>query len=84
MAPSPSSDALCARTDPDEIRLVQMLFFGETKEAQAAAKVICNSPCPLRTECLHGSLERREPYGVWGGLSAKERKALLKARKVSQ
>lgn len=78
MGHSPSEGALCARTDRDEIRLVQTLFFGETKEAQAAAKVICNTPCPIRTECLAGALERRERFGVWGGLSALERSKLLK------
>ena len=33
---------------------------------KAAAKALC-APCPLKTACLAGALERREPWGVWGG-----------------
>jgi len=42
------------------------LFFAESPEDVEYAKLLCQ-PCPLRRECLHGALERREPWGVWGG-----------------
>lgn len=51
------------------------------------AKQVCRG-CDLRDVCLAGALERREPFGVWGGLSTEERTRLLKdqanARKRAQ
>lgn len=42
------------------------LFFSEELQDIAHAKSIC-SECPVIAECLQGALERREPWGVWGG-----------------
>jgi WhiB family redox-sensing transcriptional regulator len=42
------------------------LFFSEELQDIAAAKAIC-AKCPVIAECLEGALERREPWGVWGG-----------------
>jgi WhiB family transcriptional regulator, redox-sensing transcriptional regulator len=42
------------------------LFFSEEIGDIAAAKRIC-ATCPLQSPCLEGALERREPWGVWGG-----------------
>lgn len=42
------------------------LFFSEELGDIAAAKQICGG-CPLAEPCLQGALERREPWGVWGG-----------------
>ena len=42
------------------------LFFAETPADVEAAKALCLG-CPVRSECLAGALERREPWGVWGG-----------------
>lgn len=42
------------------------LWFAETPEGLEYAKALC-ATCPLRTMCLQGALERREPWGVWGG-----------------
>jgi WhiB family transcriptional regulator, redox-sensing transcriptional regulator len=42
------------------------LFFAESPEDVEYAKSLCQ-PCPLRRECLNMALERREPWGVWGG-----------------
>jgi WhiB family redox-sensing transcriptional regulator len=42
------------------------LFFSESPDDVELAKSMCQ-PCPLRTACLAGALERREPWGVWGG-----------------
>ena len=49
----------CWTTDPD-------LWFAESPSDVEAAKALC-VPCPLREACLAGALERREPWGVWGG-----------------
>ncbi|MGG8407073.1 WhiB family transcriptional regulator [Streptomyces sp. 12297] len=40
-----------------------------------AAKQVC-ALCPVRTECLRHALRVQEPYGVWGGLTQEERRAL--------
>jgi WhiB family transcriptional regulator, redox-sensing transcriptional regulator len=45
------------------------------------AKAVC-SGCPVIENCLRWALAAREPYGVWGGLSAEEREAML-ARKLA-
>ncbi|MCX6396480.1 MAG: WhiB family transcriptional regulator [Propionibacteriales bacterium] len=42
------------------------LFFAESPTDVELAKSLCQS-CPVRLECLAGALERREPWGVWGG-----------------
>ncbi len=42
------------------------LFFAESPADLELAKSLC-SGCPVRAECLAGALERREPWGVWGG-----------------
>ena len=42
------------------------LFFSEQLDDIARAKAIC-ARCPLREPCLNGAVERREPWGVWGG-----------------
>ena len=42
------------------------LFFAESPSDVELAKALCLG-CPVRAECLAGALERREPWGVWGG-----------------
>ena len=42
------------------------LWFAETPADLERAKAMC-SDCPARLACLAGALERREPWGVWGG-----------------
>ncbi len=49
----------CRRDDPE-------LWFAETPTDVELAKALCQE-CPVRRECLAGALERREPWGVWGG-----------------
>ena len=57
------------------------IFFVDTKTESirktVAAKQWCYKPCPVRSECLKSSLEFRDKFGVWGGLSFDERKKLL-------
>ncbi len=42
------------------------LWFAESPADVELAKSLCGD-CPVRTACLAGALERREPWGVWGG-----------------
>lgn len=61
------------------------LFFSEPDdpdhdERTAAAKALC-SGCTVRQECLEGALDRKEQYGIWGGLTAAERKTYLRKLK---
>ena len=42
------------------------LFFAESPADVEYAKSICTA-CPIKADCLAGALERREPWGVWGG-----------------
>ena len=60
--------ALCAETDPEA-------FFPEKGESVKPAKRVCGS-CPVRPQCLRFALENRERFGVWGGLSERERRGL--------
>ncbi len=51
--------ALPCASDPD-------LFFAESPDDVELAKSLCGG-CPARAKCLAGAIERREPWGVWGG-----------------
>lgn len=42
------------------------LWFADTPEGVEFAKALCRT-CPVRETCLAGALDRREPWGVWGG-----------------
>ncbi|WP_046386021.1 WhiB family transcriptional regulator, partial [Kitasatospora aureofaciens] len=48
----------------------------EAKEREAAAKAVC-AGCAVRVECRRHALAARLPYGVRGGLTAAERRALF-------
>lgn len=48
------------------------LFFDQTPATEALARRICYA-CPIRAECLNWALETPEHYGMWGGLSEKQR-----------
>jgi WhiB family transcriptional regulator, redox-sensing transcriptional regulator len=52
-------DVPCRVQDPD-------LWFAEVPSELERAKAFCHE-CPARLACLAGALERREPWGVWGG-----------------
>ena len=51
------------------------IFFPEKGGSSREAKRIC-SECPVRIECLNYALRRDERYGVWGGMSERERRRL--------
>lgn len=62
------SNALCAQTDPEA-------FFPEKGGSTRDAKRIC-STCEVRGECLEYALQNDERFGIWGGLSERERRKL--------
>ncbi len=66
--------ALCAEVDPE-------LFFPDKGESSRPAKRVC-AACEVRAECLQQALDRGERFGVWGGLSERERRALERERPV--
>lgn len=47
--------------------------------AQSRAKAVC-SGCLVRTECLADALDNRIEFGIWGGMTERERRALLRRR----
>jgi WhiB family redox-sensing transcriptional regulator len=60
--------ALCAQTDPEA-------FFPEKGGSTREAKRIC-AGCEVRAECLEYALAFDERFGIWGGLSERERRKL--------
>jgi WhiB family redox-sensing transcriptional regulator len=60
--------ALCAQTDPEA-------FFPEKGGSTREAKRVCLS-CVVRGECLEYALANDERFGIWGGLSERERRRL--------
>ena len=65
-------DALCAETDPEA-------FFPEKGASSKDAKRVC-AQCSVREQCLADALSKDESFGVWGGLSARERRRLKNRR----
>ncbi len=63
--------ALCAQTDPEA-------FFPEKGGSTREAKKICTG-CEVRSECLSYALAHDERFGIWGGLSERERRRLKRA-----
>ncbi len=47
--------------------------------AQREARAVC-AGCPVRLECLADALDSRADFGVWGGMTERERRALLRRR----
>jgi WhiB family redox-sensing transcriptional regulator len=64
------TEALCAQTDPEA-------FFPEKGGSTRDAKKVCSS-CTVRQECLDYALDNDERFGIWGGLSERERRRLRK------
>ncbi|MEV6651238.1 WhiB family transcriptional regulator [Streptomyces sp. NPDC051219] len=74
------SEAVCRRDEAG-------LFFAPSKEPTAArlsreeaAKRVC-ARCPVMVDCREHALLQPEPYGVWGGLTAAERRVVLARRR---
>lgn len=61
-------DALCAQTDPD-------VFFPERGQSLRPARRICGR-CAVRSHCLTYALDTGQTFGIWGGLTAPQRRTL--------
>jgi WhiB family redox-sensing transcriptional regulator len=63
--------AVCAQTDPEA-------FFPERGQSSREAKRVC-AGCEVRPDCLQYALDNDERFGIWGGLSERERRAQRRA-----
>ena len=67
--------ANCLGVDPD-------LFFPERGASTREAKEVCRG-CVVRLQCLEYALSNGEKFGIWGGLSERERRRLRRQRAQS-
>ncbi len=67
--------ANCMGVDPD-------LFFPERGASTREAKEVCRG-CVVREDCLEYALTNSEKFGIWGGLSERERRRIRRARSVA-
>jgi WhiB family redox-sensing transcriptional regulator len=67
--------ARCRGVDPE-------IFHPESDDDAAEAKAICEA-CPVREPCLEHAIVVREKHGVWGGLTERERRRLIRQRRRS-
>jgi WhiB family transcriptional regulator, redox-sensing transcriptional regulator len=82
------SGGLCAQADPE-------VWFPDKGGASGPAKRVCNGrpatdvaegrePCPVRDQCLRYALDNDVRFGIWGGLSEKERRSLIRRQQTRQ
>ena len=69
--PEWASRGACRNVDPETLFVVGA--------AQHKAKAICMG-CPVRFDCLADALDSRTEFGVWGGMTERERRTLLRRR----
>jgi WhiB family redox-sensing transcriptional regulator len=69
-------NANCMGVDPD-------LFFPERGASTREAKAVC-AGCEVRVECLEYALANGEKFGIWGGLSERERRRLRRQRALAR
>lgn len=67
------SKGLCSQTDPEA-------FFPERGESPKQARKVCQG-CEVKDECLDYAIRNKERFGVWGGLSERERAKLVRLRR---
>ena len=68
--------ANCMGVDPD-------LFFPERGASTREAKEVCRG-CVAREDCLEFALDNGEKFGIWGGMSERERRRLRRARAIER
>lgn len=68
--------ANCLGVDPD-------LFFPERGASTKEAKAVCQG-CVVREECLEYALANGEKFGIWGGLSERERRRIRRQRALAR
>jgi WhiB family redox-sensing transcriptional regulator len=70
------SQANCMGVDPD-------LFFPERGASTREAKEVCRG-CVVREDCLEYALSNSEKFGIWGGLSERERRKIRRRRALER
>lgn len=76
--PAWQDGAACRGLDPDQ-------FFPERRDSNLvtrAAKAVCRG-CRVRSNCLEHALSHPERFGIWGGLSERERRQLRRQRRAA-
>jgi WhiB family transcriptional regulator, redox-sensing transcriptional regulator len=68
--------ANCMGVDPD-------LFFPERGSSTREAKEVCRG-CVVRDDCLEFAIANGEKFGIWGGMSERERRRVRRARVLAQ
>ena len=68
--------AACTGADPD-------LFFGEAGSPSKEAKEVCRG-CEVRIDCLEYALQNGEKFGIWGGMSERERRRIRRQRALDR
>lgn len=68
--------ANCLGVDPD-------LFFPERGASTREAKAVCKG-CQVREDCLEFALSNGEKFGIWGGLSERERRRIRRQRALAR
>jgi WhiB family redox-sensing transcriptional regulator len=68
--------ANCLGVDPD-------LFFPERGASTKEAKEVCRG-CVVREDCLEYALQNSEKFGIWGGMSERERRRIRRARAIAR
>jgi WhiB family redox-sensing transcriptional regulator len=68
--------ANCLGVDPD-------LFFPERGASTREAKEVCKG-CVVREDCLEYALGNGEKFGIWGGLSERERRRIRRQRALAR
>lgn len=58
------------------------VFFPSDGVGVDRARKICNQACPVKDQCLDYAIEHRIEHGVWGGASERERRRIIKRRKL--
>ena len=58
------------------------VFFPSDGVGVDRARKICNQDCPVKDQCLDYAIANRIEHGVWGGCSERERRRILKRRKI--
>lgn len=88
MSDSPTFDPQSARATPPNVVMERgacrgvkfEVFYPEAGGQYGQAQRICTA-CPVRAECLVWAVETRQMFGMFGGLTPRERRALMKRKK---
>lgn len=74
--PNWTEEAACRGMGPDRFYPTDSEDDDDT-EVAVAAKAVCES-CPVREDCLTTAIETREQYGIWGGMTSRERRRMIR------